>query len=824
MPSITRCTVSALSLMLVLLSLGAPVAAQSPATSRPATTALGDVRGRVVRAADGAPLASATVQIIGIADTTAIARTAVRPDGSFRVSGIAYGRHRVLLRTLGFGPRAVPFTLTAAAPAVDVGTIAMTVAATELQRLTITEQRERIVELAPDRNTYTVKDMPTTRGGNVIDVLRTVPSVDVDIDNLVSLRGNTGVIVQINGRPSPMKPAQLGNFLSQLPAAMVEKVEIIPNPSARDNPEGSAGIINIVLKKTVDAGSSGGLTLAEGTTGRTDVGGNVGYQRGPLTYFGSYGLSRDRRPRTESLARTNRFAIPLTFLEQAGRRDQTPLSHTISSSLRYTPRKQDQFATDILFSSRREPGTFDLQYRDLDAAHQLTGLRNRSSRSINDESNVEAALEHTHAFAGDDHELVTELRFVRASEGGPNDYRTQLRSLDGSALGDPARETTRTGERPTDRSLKIDYARPIGERVQFRSGYRGSLTQIHTFLDTRVAPTSFTDFVPDPTRTNDFTYRQTVHAAYGMLTGSSGPLQLQGGVRVEQADTRFELTRTATRFDNRYASVFPSALVSYKLDDARQIKLSYSTRIRRADDPDQLDPTPHYQDPLNLSRGDPYLKPEYIRALEFGFQRDANRTTFQLNPYYRHTIDAVRRIRRIDNSGVSNTTFANLASIDAYGADATLALRGGRLTGFVGSSAFRQSSNAANIGAGISARGMGWSARTNAAYRVSRTFDVQALVTYRARQVVEQGINLSQTRVNVAMRRKLAHDRVSLTLRVTDPFSTERERSITDDPRFYQSSDRFRRVRGLLLNVTWNFGKPIKGQKGDEIDLTGSAF
>jgi Outer membrane receptor for Fe3+-dicitrate len=103
--------------------------------------------------------------------------------------------------------------------------------------------------MAPDRNTYVVRDMPTTRGGTALDVLRNVPSVDVDIDNIVSLRGNSGVIVQINGRPSPLKPAQLGNFLAQLPADMVSKVEVIPNPSARDDPTGVAGIINLMLKE-----------------------------------------------------------------------------------------------------------------------------------------------------------------------------------------------------------------------------------------------------------------------------------------------------------------------------------------------------------------------------------------------------------------------------------------------------------------------------------------------------------------------------------------------------------------------------------------------
>ena len=166
---------------------------------------------------------------------------------------------------------------------------------------------------------------------------------------------------------------------------------------------------------------------------------------------------------------------------------------------------------------------------------------------------------------------------------------------------------------------------------------------------------------------------------------------------------------------------------------------------------------------------------------------------------------------------MTTTTFANVATTDAYGADATLALHGGRLTGFAGASAFRQVSDAANLGPGYSARTFGWTARTNAAYRVSRTIDLQALVSYRAPMTVEQGGTLSQTRVNLAARRKLMDDRVNLTLRVLDPFDTEHERSITTDPRFYQVSDRSRPARGLLASVAWTFGASTKERRdGDE--------
>jgi outer membrane receptor protein involved in Fe transport len=302
-----------------------------------------------------------------------------------------------------------------------------------------------------------------------------------------------------------------------------------------------------------------------------------------------------------------------------------------------------------------------------------------------------------------------------------------------------------------------------------------------------------------------------------MLDAQVGKFQLEGGVRVERATTRFHLTTLNATYDNPYNSVFPSGLIAYNIDDAHQLKLSYSTRIRRPDESDLLDPTPRIQDPLNISLGNPYLKPEYIRAVELGLQRTAGRMTIQVTPFWRHTIDAVRTIRTIDSAGVATRTFANVATSDAYGADATVALSGGRLSGFASASAYRQVSNASNLAQDISVRTFGWSARTNASFRVSRTIDLQALLSYQAPMTVEQGRNSSRTRFSFAAREKVMGDRMSVTLRVIDPFNTSRERSTTIDPRFYQTSDRRRAIRGLILSVNWMFGRPQRRGRDDLI-------
>src|SRR5260370_23397526 len=422
------------------------LATQSAAAAQVAPTTSGAIRGRAVNAANKTAVAMATVYVTDSGAAAPSIHASRDGDGSFRVSSLRPGRYRVRIVAIGYKPRELsPIEIGPSSLSIDVGAVTLTPAPIELESVVIQGQKHD-VELGPDRTIYVVRDMPTTRGGTALDVLRNVPAVDVDIDNVVSLRGNSGVIVQLNGRPSPLKPAQLGNFLAQLPAAMVDKVEVIPNPSARENPEGVAGIINIVLKQRAEEGRSGGLTLGGGTTGHADVGGNVGYERGPLSLYGSYGFLRDNRPRRDTIFRENDYQSPLTYLEEAGVRTQVPRAHTLTGSAGYQLGEHDELSADMDYSTRSEAETYSLLYRDLDSARAVTGLSDRLTRGTNHEVNLDGTLAYKHAFIQKGHKLSGELRVVRARAGGPNNIVTRRLAPDGTPRDTSALETQATWE------------------------------------------------------------------------------------------------------------------------------------------------------------------------------------------------------------------------------------------------------------------------------------------------------------------------------------------------------------------------------------------
>jgi len=251
------------------------------------------VQGKVVDTAANTPLSRASITVRRAKDSVLVTGALTGPDGGFRVQGLRPGKYYLRAASIGFGPRNVAFTITDSVPRAALDPISLTRISVTLQSVQVQGEKPAVV-IEPDRNTYRAKEIAPA-ASNASEVLAATPSVEVDGDGKVSLRGNENVAVQINGRPTPISGAQLSAYLKQIPANIVERIEVVPNPSAKYDPEGMAGIINIVLKANTDLGLSGGLNTGFATPSRFNTGTNLGYQSGPVTLFGTYGFNADDR-------------------------------------------------------------------------------------------------------------------------------------------------------------------------------------------------------------------------------------------------------------------------------------------------------------------------------------------------------------------------------------------------------------------------------------------------------------------------------------------------------------------------------------------------
>jgi outer membrane receptor protein involved in Fe transport len=778
-----------------------------PATQR---ARFGEIRGRLTDSVAGHAVASGSIAVRRVGDSVFAGGALPKEDGSFRVDGLRPGRYTVRVRAIGFAPVIRnDISITLDNPIVDLGVIGLKAVAAKLDATQTVAEREDVV-LAPDRTSYSVKNLPAASGGTAIDVLRNIPLVEVDGSNNVSLRGNANVVVQINGRSTPLKGDQLGAFLAQLPAGTVKNVEVATNPSAKDDPEGTAGIINIVLNQEAQLGLSGGVNAGTASTGMVNASGNIGKQQGKLTVFASGNVYRDQRSTSGTISRTN-LVVPVpafTTTRLAG--NQSPISGggTLRSEYRFTERTTLSF--DGFFFGGHFGGDQSSAYTDLDTTHAVIGLFDQATSQISRNVSQDYDVAFRHLNAKKQPLFSTELEYSNTNANNDiNLSGTVLRPDASTPLAIPTEHDRTVGRYPYV-NWKADYAGQFGATAKLETGFKATRRTTTNDFDASYRDSSGA-FVSDPLRRTAFDYQEDIAAAYALLSNKFGNFQTQSGLRLEDAATYFDLTTLDQQYDRRYASAYPSAIVSYNFTPTRSARISYSRRVSRPN-PYQLSPIEFHQDTRNVFRGNPDLRAEYTNAIEGAYQESRRWGTIQLSPYIRSTDHAVRNIQFVDSTGVSVSTFDNVASTFTVGSDLNVNAHAGPLQLGGGGSLYHYSSDASNLGGNLSAHAMVWSARTNATWKFSPKLDAQLMTMYRAPFATEGGSQLASVVMMTAARYKVWGEQGNISLRVSDPFKLQKYGYRTANGTVVESSERFFGSRAVFLTITRNFGQALKLQ------------
>lgn len=742
-----------------------------------------EIHGRVAEAATGQPVANASITVRRLADTTILAAVRSRDDGTFLVDHLRAGAYTVRIRSLGFSPVDHDVTI-AGDTATDLGTIGLTELPSQLGPQIVTAERQSVT-LSPDRNSYSTKDMTTAAGGTAVDVLRNVPSVEVDASNNVTLRGDANVVVQINGRPTLLKGEALGNFLAQLPASVVKNVEVSTNPSAKNDPDGTAGIINIVLDQDADLGWSGGFTAATGTTGQANVSAHVGHQAGPLTLFGSYGIYRNHQDMDGHSLLTNLGAASPAAISSHvdGATDPLWQSSTFRTEYNLTSRNAVSFDGTLTGGQYTRDNTSN--FADLNDMGDVIGRSAQGNDQFTRYLTQDYALGFHRTGEANERTFSTEVRFNETSG-------TIATNLFGDAI---AREHDLSTVAWPSVTMQADYTDPFGgSGTKLETGVKDITRRTSNGFSAAYLDTTAGGFVPDAARASAFAYDEQIAAAYALLTHQMGKVQAQGGMRGEEAATSI----------GRYGSLFPSAVLSYGV-----AKLSYSRRINRPD-PSEIDPVEYRIDARDVYRGNANLRPEYSDALELGLQHTGGWGTVQINPYFRHTAHAVRLIETVDSTGTTLSTYDNVASTREMGTDINVTYRAGPLNVLTGGNVSRYQSDAANLPGNPSTRASIWSARVNATWKLSRELDAQLTTNYRSAYAVEGGTRDAFVFMNMAVRHKLWNDQGSITVRVQDPFNLLRYSSVLTNAATIQSSTQTYGIRGVFIAISRDFGQAVK--------------
>ena len=634
--------------------------------------------------------------------------------------------------------------------------------------------------------------------------------MQVDGEGKISLRGNENVAIQINGRPAPIRGAQLTSFLKGIPASVVEKIEVIPNPSAKYDPEGMAGIINIALKQNADLGVSGGLTASGAEAGRYNASGNLGYQAGPLATFSSFGFNSDDRGLTginnreqlNALSTSSAFTLQ-DILGQSGNDGQN-----FTTTADYKLNKRDVLTNALVISHRTGSEASRYAYTELNSSHtlldQYNRLRNSSSKSLM--FDYDLALKRT--FEPRKHELTTELRFNRSDD---DDFTRLWKQPLASGSQVDFENDTNNGL-TQQLTAQLDYLKLFRPRTKLEAGYKGNLRWLDRNFLVEKDPLGNGQWAKSDL-SNDFQFNEDVQAAYGLLSQGYGKFDLQGGLRAEYANRDFSLASPSKSYPYSYTSLFPSGAVSYKVSDATNVKASYSRRIRRPGT-QELNPFPQFFDAQNVFIGNPNLNPEYTDAIELGWSRTGQLGLLQLSPFYRHTTDVIRIIvdtkAVIDNRDVTTITFKNLAKSDSWGTDLNGNLRlGPKLNAFAGFNVFKIVTDGGSTSA-LQSDAVTWSYRLNITSQLTKTLTVSGSNFYRAPMNFERGRFSSFKSTNFSVRQKLNGDAMTVSLRVVDPFNQTGFKVRVGDDNLVQITERKFGVRGTFLTFQYNFGQAPK--------------
>ena len=826
------------SLLLALaLAFALPARAQTVAT----------IAGSVVDGSTAEPLPFVSVAVWSANDSTLVTGALSDDAGAFRVEGVPQGQYRVVVSYVGYTTHTVP-NVRAGGGLLNLGTIELEPDVAELEGVEVSAERAR-VQIQADRTVYNVADDPVVAGGSTTDALETIPSVEVDAEGNLSLRGAGNVAVLINGRPAPVSRDFLGAYLRQLPAGAVERIEVIPNPSAAYDPEGMGGIINIVLKRNTDLGLGGGVTAGLDTRGGYNATLNATLGRGPLNLAATYGFRHDERGGEGTRFRINRYLPPdsITTLAQESDDERGGFSHLVNLSADYTLGGRTTLSASGQAGVRMSDDTGLTTYLERDAADIPTLAYERATRGDGTGWNSDVRLGVSHDFApvptgrrqgtgegerrgggmrgpgggggrgggqrggggagssASGHTLTLEAR-ADASANEDDELFTEAYSAGGLR----ELQQTTSDEEEREASLEIDYVRPIGD-YRLDVGFDGEFeTTSNDFYSETADSTGV--LVPDADRNIAFEYEEFTNAIYTQVARTVGPASVQVGLRAERAQTTFTLIDSlgfGHDFGNDYYSLFPSAFITYRVTENDLLRGSYSRRIDRVRTR-FLNPFPRFDDPLNLSVGNPELRPQYIDAVELGYVRYVPWGSLTFTPYWRRTTDVIRRVQRVRDDGVTVSTFENLAESQSYGLEAVLSFDAGGalegLRGFASLEGYRVATDGTDAQLDLSNDAFGWGGRLNLTYAIREGTDLQANINYRAPMETEQGRSGAMVFMNAALRQRLG-DNASLSLRARDPLGLASFSSIVDEPLLYQTFERTMGGPQIGISFTYAIGQ-----------------
>ncbi len=749
------------------------------------------LRGVVVENGSARPVPYATVVALPPTGETPLAGTSTDDAGAFRLSAPADAAR---LRVSFIGYRDT--TLALRDGRLDADTIVLRSASRRLEEVAVTAERS-VVEFQLDKRVFRVGQDLASAGMGALDVLNNVPSVNVDVEGQVSLRGNTGVQILINGKPSVLSDEGAA-ALGTLTADMIEAVEVITNPSAKYEAEGSSGIINIVLKKEEKKGFNGSISANTGLPANHSLGVSLNRRTENFNFFTQFGAGYRSLPDSNRSVNLNRVDSTLVLSGGTEFRNERFANITLGTDYHIDERNVLTLSGSFAYEDEDQPSETRIEVLDNDGL-VTRYLREETTTAGNPKYQYD--LQYERRFRNDeDHVLQfsTQGNFF----GKVQESAFTHRLLDG-AFTDPDQRTA-TDFYQQDFLFKVDYVNPLSDAVTLETGAQYDLNDVGNAFSVSNRDSSGA-FVVDSGLTNDFRWDQRVLGVYATGAWERDAWGVKGGLRVEYTDLNTLLATTGQANRQRYTNLFPSLHASYKISPRVSVQAGYSRRIYRPRLWD-LNPFFNIRNNYNVRRGNPDLLPEFADSWELTGIVILDKASFNASAYHLRTTDVIERVSFFEGN-VSVTAPVNVGTRNQTGFELNgkytptswLSVNGDVNYGmFVRDGRYE--------GQDFDFHGRQWFARVTARFKLPAALEVEITGDYNSPFRTVQGMVSGFAFMDAGLRKKFWNGKLVTNVSVRDAFASRIRESAQVQPGFYRY-DFSRRGRFLTLGVSYSFGK-----------------
>jgi len=699
---------------------------------------------------------------------------------------------------------------------VNIGTFKLAEDPTMLTEVQIRSEKTT-VEIKLDKKVYNVGKDILVKGGTVSDVLDNIPSVTVDADGSVALRGNENVRILIDGKPT--NAVNVAEALKQIPADAIDKVEVVTNPSARYDSEGGGGLLNIILKKGKNQGTNGTIIASTGNPENYGLSGNVNYKTEEFNMFTNSGYNYRNNPGNGLIdAKYKNAAGAITnYIDERRINDRLREGFNIGFGMDWylDPTTTWTNALNYRQNSGNNPET--VTYNNFDANRVFQGTNFRQNNQVSNSMNVEYASNFVKKFKKDGHKFSIDMSFTVDTDNDQTD------------IFDVINEKTKSNQTQRRNLFQTDYVLPFGKSSQFEAGYKGDFNELLTpFSVGSVSATK--DFTPYLNFTNTLEYKESVNALYSQIGSKFNKFSFLFGLRWE--DSVIEINQlTNNNFNTkRYNNFFPSAFFAYEVSETTSISLSYSRRVTRPRGR-LINPFSGYSSNINIFQGNPDLDPAFTDAIDFGFLKKWDKITLSTSAYINQTSDSFQFVRKESGTfaviaGVLTpviiSTPINLATERRYGFEFTLnysPFKWWRLNSNFnffkvntrGDFAYTNFNNV-TVTQNFDNDATSWFTRLTSKITLPLKIDWQTNVSYNGPQTNAQGKSFGVYGANIGFSKDFLKDKATLAINVQDVFNSRKRIFSTELPRVDSYTEFQRAVRQINFSITYRFNKK-KGEK-----------